>query len=161
MTGAKWNAQGPGVESQPLPLCREELSFHWGGGGDVGQRRLVPAQMDKEAASDLFSKHPSPPHQSLKACCPGGNQGSQGFLEKTNREACVLQEAEHSNLALLREGVPGTHCSSLPQVGMSQVQERRLTRRNKSATRSWTAPQVAAASAPPASSVAAPGLAGP
>lgn len=61
MTGAKWNAQGPGVESQPLPLCREELSFHRGGGGDVGQRRLVPAQMDKEAASDLFSKHPSPP----------------------------------------------------------------------------------------------------
>lgn len=56
MTGAKWNGQGPGVESQPFPLCREDLSFHQGG---VGQWRLIPAQMDKEAASDLFSPLPS------------------------------------------------------------------------------------------------------
>lgn len=106
MTGAKWNGQGPGVESQPFPLCREDLSFHQGG---AGQRRLIAAQMDKEAASDLFSPLPS---------LSGGR-----FLEKTTREARILQEVDHSNLALLREGVPGTHCSSLPQVGMSQVQE--------------------------------------
>lgn len=79
MTGAKWNAQGPGVESQPLPLCREELSFHRGGGGDVGQRRLVPAQMDKEAASDLFSKHPSPTTSLSKPAALEAIKAAEGF----------------------------------------------------------------------------------
>lgn len=117
MTGAKWNGQGPGVESQPFPLCREDLSFHQGG---VGQWHLVSAQMDKKADSDLSSPLPSV-SQILLPWRKSRQQSTEGsgFLEKTNRKACILQEVDHSNLALLREGVPGTHCGSLPQVGMS------------------------------------------
>ena len=88
--------------------------------GGFGQWPLDPAQIDEETASELFP----PISQRLVPLRRSRQLSTQEGFQKRNltREADILKEMNHSNLALLCKRPSRIHCTFPSQVGISQVQ---------------------------------------